>query len=69
MKYRGMAKGKNMKVGLKLRRAQTTIEYSLIMLARLFVFTAMYRSLQWYLAKEFRTGGIIILRMYKENPL
>ena len=52
-----------------LKKGQTAIEYSLIMLALLFVFSMMYRSLQWYLAKEFRVGGVIILRMYKETPL
>ncbi|MEA3306452.1 MAG: hypothetical protein U9Q34_01545 [Elusimicrobiota bacterium] len=51
-----------------LRRGQTAIEYILIMLALFFVFSMMYRSLQWYLSKEFRAGGIIVLRMYKEDP-
>jgi uncharacterized protein (UPF0333 family) len=57
-----------MKVGFRLRKGQTAIEYSLIMLALLVVFSMMYRSLQWYLSKEFKTGGIVILRMYKEDP-
>ncbi|MBU2530200.1 MAG: hypothetical protein KKD35_04085 [Elusimicrobia bacterium] len=58
-----------MKARFKLRKGQTAVEYSLIMLALLFVFTIMYTSLQWYLSKEFKSGGIIILRMYKETPL
>ncbi|MBU4205221.1 hypothetical protein KKH26_03560 [Patescibacteria group bacterium] len=57
-----------MKVRFKLRRGQTAIEYSLIMLALLFVFSMMYRSLQWYLSNELKGGGTIILRMYKEDP-
>ena len=57
-----------MKAGFKLRKGQTAIEYSLIMLALLFLFSMMYRSLQWYLAKEFKAGGIIVLQMYKEDP-
>ena len=51
-----------------LRKGQTAIEYSLIMFALLFVFSMMYRSLQWYLSKEFESGGIVILKMYKEDP-
>ena len=64
-----MRLGKIMKLGLKLRRGQTAIEYVLVMLALLVVFTMLYSSLQWYLAREFKAGGIIILRMYKETPL
>ena len=50
------------------RRAQTAIEYLLVTVSLLTVFIMMYRSLQWYLSKQFTRGGIIILRMYKEDP-
>ena len=54
---------------LTKRRGQTAIEYLLVTVSLLTVFIMMYRSLQWYLARQFTTGGVIILRMYKEDPL
>ena len=51
-----------------LRRGQTAIEYLLVTVSLLTVFIMLYRSLQWYLAKQFTSGGVIILRMYKEDP-
>ncbi|HBB66149.1 MAG: hypothetical protein A2X28_04350 [Elusimicrobia bacterium GWA2_56_46] len=53
---------------LILRKGQTTIEYLLVTVSLLTVFVMMYRSLQWYLSKQFTNGGVIILRMYKEDP-
>ena len=50
------------------RRGQTTVEYLLVTVSLLTVFVMMYRSLQWYLSKQFTNGGVIILRMYKEDP-
>ena len=51
-----------------LRRGQTTVEYILVTVALLVVFVGLYRSLQWYLKKEFRAGGIVVMRMYKQSP-
>ena len=53
---------------LILRKGQTTVEYLLVTVSLLTVFVMMYRSLQWYLSKQFTNGGVIILRMYKEDP-
>ena len=50
------------------RRGQTAIEYLLVTVSLLFVFVMMYRSLQWYLSGQFTKGGVIILKMYKEDP-
>ena len=50
------------------RKGQTAIEYLLVTVSLLFVFVMMYRSLQWYLSGQFTKGGIIILKMYKEDP-
>ncbi|MFA6433176.1 MAG: hypothetical protein WCW52_00625 [Elusimicrobiales bacterium] len=50
------------------RGGQTAIEYLLVTVALLTVFTVLYRSLQWYLSRQFTTGGVMILRMYKEDP-
>jgi len=49
------------------RRGQTAIEYLLVTVSLLVVFVVMYQSLQWYLSGEFTRGGLIILRMYKED--
>jgi len=50
------------------KKGQTTIEYLLIMIGLLLFFVAMYRFLQWYLARDFQSGGVIVLRMYKQDP-
>ena len=50
------------------RRGQTAVEYLLITVALTIAFASIYRVLQWYLTKQFRQGGIVILRMYKELP-
>ncbi len=54
--------------GLRGVSGQTAIEYVLITLALLIAFAMMYRALQWYLAREFKQGAGIIVRMYKEDP-
>jgi len=50
------------------RRGQTAIEYLLVTASLLFVFVALYRTLQWYLSREFRAGGVVVMRMYKQTP-
>jgi len=50
------------------RRGQTVVEYLLVTVALTVTFSVMYRTLQWYLARQFRQGGLLILRMYKELP-
>lgn len=50
------------------RRGQTTIEYLLVMVSLLFVFVIMYRALSYALANQFRRGGVVIMKMYKEDP-
>lgn len=50
------------------RRGQTAIEYLLVTVSLLFVFVTLYRTLQWYLSREFRAGGVIVMRMYKQTP-
>ena len=51
-----------------LRRGQTAIEYILVTVALVMAFAFMFRSLQWILSKEFKKGGIVILKMYKADP-
>lgn len=53
---------------ISARRGQTTIEYLLVMVSLLFVFVIMYRALSYALANQFRRGGVVIMRMYKEDP-
>ena len=50
------------------RRGQTAIEYLLVTVSLLFVFVTLYRTLQWYLSREFRAGGVIVMKMYKQDP-
>ncbi len=50
------------------RRGQTTIEYLLVTVSLLFVFVIMYKSLQYALANQFKRGGLVIIKMYKEDP-
>ncbi|MGC8866893.1 MAG: hypothetical protein ACP5IO_05610 [Elusimicrobiales bacterium] len=49
------------------RNAQTTVEYILITLVLVVVFVIMHKALQWAVARQFERGGVMILRMYKEN--
>ena len=51
-----------------LRRGQTAVEYLLVTVALTVAFAMVYRTLQWYLASQFTSGGVIILRMYQEDP-
>ncbi|MCX5784381.1 MAG: hypothetical protein NTX59_01700 [Elusimicrobia bacterium] len=53
--------------GLK-RRGQTAIEYLLVTVSLLVVFVFLYKSLQWYLSGQFKSGGIIVMKMYKQDP-
>lgn len=53
--------------GLK-RRGQTAIEYLLVTVSLLFVFVMMYKALQYSLSNQFKRGGMVIIRMYKETP-
>ena len=48
------------------RRGQTAVEYLLVTAALTVTFAIIYRVLQWYLARQFRQGGVTILTMYKE---
>ena len=50
----------------RARRGQTAIEYLLVTVVLLVVFATLYRTLQWYLSKEFQAGGIVVMRMYKQ---
>jgi len=52
---------------LKLRKAQTTVEYILITLVMVVVFVVMYKALQWAIAKRFEQGAMSVLHMYKET--
>ena len=52
----------------RLRRGQTAVEYLLVTVVLTVTFSMVYRVLQSYLARQFTQGGIIILRMYKEDP-
>ena len=50
------------------RRGQTAIEYLLVTVSLLFVFVVMYKALAYSLANQFKRGGIVIIKMYKESP-
>jgi hypothetical protein len=50
------------------RRGQTTIEYLLVTVSLLFVFVLMFKALQYALANQFKRGGTVIIKMYKEDP-
>lgn len=50
------------------RRGQAPVEYLLVTVSLLFLFVFMYRFLQGFLAREFKAGGTIIVRMYSETP-
>jgi len=50
------------------RRGQTAVEYLLVTVALLVVFVSLYKTLQWYLARQFSAGGVIVIKMYMENP-
>mgnify|MGYP007111634681 CR=1 FL=1 len=50
------------------RNGQTVIEYLLVTVSLLVVFTVMYKALHYALANQFKRGGMVIIRMYKETP-
>jgi len=52
----------------RARRGQTTIEYLLVTVSLLFVFVLMFKALQYALSNQFKRGGIVIIKMYKEDP-
>jgi len=54
--------------GRRKRRGQTAVEYLLVTASLLFVFVMMYKALQYALANQFKRGGLVIIRMYKEDP-
>ena len=56
------------RAGPRWRRGQTAVEYLLVMVSLLFVFVLMHRALQYALANQFKRGGMVIIRMYKETP-
>lgn len=51
----------------KKRLGQTAVEYILVTVSLLFVFTTMYKSLQYAVAKQFENGGKIIMQVYVED--
>lgn len=51
----------------KKRLGQTAVEYILVTVSLLFVFTTMYKSLQYAVAKQFENGGKIIMKVYVED--
>jgi len=51
-----------------LRRGQTAVEYLLVTASLLFVFVMMHRALQYSVANQFKRGGMVIMRVYIENP-
>lgn len=52
----------------KTRKGQTAIEYLLVTVSLLFVFVMMFKALQYALANQFKRGGLVIIKMYKEDP-
>ena len=53
---------------LRRRAGQTAVEYLLVTVSLLVVFTMLHKGLQWYLKKQFTAGGIVVVRMYTETP-
>jgi len=53
---------------LKRRYCQTAIEYLLVTASLLFVFVMMYRALQFSVANQFKRGGMVIMKVYVEDP-
>ncbi len=51
-----------------LRAGQAAVEYLLVTVALLTIFVTLYKALQWYLSRQFTEGGIVIIRMYTQNP-
>jgi Flp pilus assembly pilin Flp len=55
-------------LGLKGRKGQTAIEYLLVTVSLLFVFVMMFKALQYALSNQFKRGGMVIIKMYKQDP-
>lgn len=55
-----------MKREFKWKKAQTTVEYLLVMAALTVAFFMVYRVLQYSLTRQFKTGGVMILKMYSQ---
>ena len=53
----------------RARRGQTAVEYLLVTVSLTVAFAMVYRVLQVYLSRQFENGGVIILRMYSEDPM
>lgn len=49
------------------RLGQTAVEYILVTVSLLFVFTTMYKSLQYAVGKQFENGGKVIMQPYIED--
>ena len=50
------------------RKGQTAIEYLLVTISLLFVFVVMFKALQYSLSNQFKRGGLVIIKIYKEDP-
>lgn len=50
------------------RSGQTAVEYLLVTVSLLMVFVMMYKALQYALSNQFKRGGLVIVKMYKEDP-
>ena len=44
------------------------MEYLLVTVSLLMVFVMMYKALQYSLSNQFKRGGLVIVKMYKEDP-
>ena len=51
----------------KKRAGQTAIEYMLVTVSLLFVFSTMYKALQFSIAGQFERGGKVIMKVYIED--
>ena len=52
----------------RARRGQVVIEYLLVSVSLLFVFTMMYKALQFSISNQFKRGGMVILKVYIAEP-
>ena len=55
------------KKSVKKRPGQTAVEYILVTVSLLFVFTTMYKALQYAVSKQFENGGKVIMQAYIED--
>lgn len=56
------------KISFGLSKGQTAVEYLLVTASLFFVFVIMHRALQYSIANQFKRGGMVIMRVYIENP-